>query len=170
MAAGHAVDGGLDFTWDEWKDAEIETPVTGRISLFDGLPAAHTATRNTLSVNAGAERLFVGEGFVIPLRFGAAWEPQGARSPYTLDTVDYRMLAVGTGYNTNSLKIDAAFQYRWVRFQDGANFGLALGGRACRSRSGEGQPGVAAQAVTDPAHDRHGQAPPDVGEGVFGGG
>ena len=50
----------------------------------------------------------------MPLRFGVAYEPQGARSPYTRDPVDYTMLAVGTGYNTNSLKFDAAFQYRWA--------------------------------------------------------
>ena len=35
------------------------------------------------------------------------------------------MLAVGAGYNTNSLKFDAAVQYRWARFRDGANFGIA---------------------------------------------
>jgi len=116
----------LDLSWDNWRDAEIDTPVSGRVSLFDNLPRDRTSTRDTLSVNAGAERLFTGEGFVIPLRFGAAWEPQGARSPYTLDPVNYRMLAVGTGYNTNSLKFDAAFQFRWASFRDGANFGPPL--------------------------------------------
>jgi long-subunit fatty acid transport protein len=116
----------LDLTWDNWRDAVLDTPVTGRISFFDGLPAERTATRNTLSVNAGAERLFTGEGFVIPLRFGAAWEPQGARSPYTLDPVNYVMLGAGTGYNTNSLKLDAAFQFRWARFRDGGNFGVGI--------------------------------------------
>src|SRR5439155_5070033 len=116
----------LDLTWDNWKDAELDTPVTGRVNLFDNLPADRTTTRNTLSVNAGAEHIFAGEGFVVPLRFGAAWEPQGGRSPYTLDPVNYTMLAAGTGYNTNSLKFDAAFQYRWARFQDGANFGVAF--------------------------------------------
>jgi hypothetical protein len=32
------------------------------------------------------------------------------------------MMAVGTGYNTNSIKFDAAVQYRWASFMDGANF------------------------------------------------
>ncbi len=72
----------------------------------------------------GAERLFHGEGHVIPLRFGAAWEPQGPRSPYTRDPVHFVMLAAGAGYNTNSLKFDAALQYRWATFQDGASFSL----------------------------------------------
>lgn len=118
----------LDLSWDNWRDAEIDTPVTGRISLFDGLPRDRTSTRDTLSVNAGAEHVFTGEGFLVPLRFGVAWEPQGGRSPYTLDPVNYRMLAVGTGYNTNSLKFDAAFQFRWASFRDGANFGAPLVG------------------------------------------
>jgi len=112
----------LDLTWDNWHEATIESPETGRLNLFDGLPQALTTTRNTLSVNAGAEHLFLGEGFVVPLRFGAAWEPQGARNPYTRDPVNFVMLALGTGYNTNSLKFDAALQYRWAHFQDGDNF------------------------------------------------
>ena len=50
------------------------------VNLFDGLPPALSATRDTLSANVGAERLFQGEGFVVPLRFDLAWEPQGARN------------------------------------------------------------------------------------------
>src|SRR4029450_11084678 len=100
--------------------------MAGRLNFFDGLPEDRTSTRNTLSVNAGAEHVFPGEGFVVPLRFGAAWEPQGGRSPYTLDPQNYVMLAIGTGYNTNSLKFDAAFQYRWASYQDGAGAGLGF--------------------------------------------
>jgi hypothetical protein len=115
----------LDLTRDQWSETVVDTPETGSQNFLDGLPADRTSTRDTLSVNAGAERLFVGESFVVPLRFGVAWEPQGARSPYTLDPVNFVMLAVGTGYNTNSLKLDAAFQYRWTSFQDGSSYGLA---------------------------------------------
>ena len=113
----------LDLTWEDWTDTILDTPYTGRINLFDGLPPDHSSTRDSLSVNAGAERLFAGDGFVVPLRFGVAWEPQGARDPYTRDPVNFVLLAVGTGYNTNSLKFDAAFQYRWASFMSGANFG-----------------------------------------------
>jgi long-subunit fatty acid transport protein len=116
----------LDFTWDEWTEAVIETPTTPPVSLFDGLPKQLSATRDTLSVNAGAEHLFSGDGFVVPLRFGAAWEPQGYRNPYTRDPVNFVMLAAGAGYNTNSLKFDAALQYRWAHFRDGANFGASV--------------------------------------------
>jgi hypothetical protein len=112
----------LDATWDDWTDAIIDTPVTGRFSLFDNLPPELSSTRDTLSWNAGAERLFTGDGFVVPLRFGVAWEPQGGRDPYTRDPIEFVMLALGTGYNSNSLKFDAAFQYRWSRFEGGATF------------------------------------------------
>jgi long-subunit fatty acid transport protein len=115
----------LDLTWDDWSDAVIDSPEMGRVNFLDGLPADRTSTKDTISVNAGAEHLFFGDGFVIPLRFGAAWEPQGGRDPYTRDPVNFVMLAMGTGYNTNSLKFDAAFQYRWAHFRSGGSFGLA---------------------------------------------
>jgi long-subunit fatty acid transport protein len=119
----------LDLTWDDWTDAIIETPPTGRISLFDGEPPELSATRDTLSWNAGAERLFAGDGFVVPLRFGVAWEPQGGTDPYTRDPIDFVMLALGTGYNTNSLKFDAAFQYRWASWAGSATFEPVLPGQ-----------------------------------------
>jgi long-subunit fatty acid transport protein len=115
----------LDLTWDDWSEAVLDSPATGEISIFDNLPKSLSSTRDTLSVNAGAEHLFSGDGYVVPMRFGAAWEPQGARSPYTRDPVNYVMLAAGTGYNTNSLKFDAALQFRWGHFQDGGSFGVA---------------------------------------------
>jgi hypothetical protein len=114
----------VDLTWDDWNEAALEGLDPEPISIFDGLPVSRTSTRDTISVNAGAERLVPGDGFVVPLRFGVAWEPQGGRSPYTRDPVDFVMLAAGTGYNTNSLKFDAAFHFRWAHFRDGADFGL----------------------------------------------
>jgi long-subunit fatty acid transport protein len=107
----------LDLTRDEWRDAYADVGF-GPESIFDGLPKELTSTRDTVSVNAGAERLFVADGHVIPLRFGVAYEPQGWRSPYTLGSADYVMWAVGTGFNTNSLKLDAGFQLRRASFQD----------------------------------------------------
>jgi long-chain fatty acid transport protein len=114
----------LDLTWDDWSQTTLDPKDGPPVDLFSGLPPEKSATGDTLSANLGAECLLHGEGHVIPLRIGAAWEPQGPRSPYTRDPVHFVMLAAGTGYNTNSLKFDAAFQYRWASFQDGANFSL----------------------------------------------
>ena len=114
----------LDLTWDDWSGTELDSPPTGRVNFFDQQPLDRTSTRDTLSVNAGAEHLFHGEGFVVPLRFGAAWEPQGPRSPYTRDPVDFVMLAAGGGYNTNRFKLDAAVQFRWSHFRDGGRYGF----------------------------------------------
>jgi long-subunit fatty acid transport protein len=114
----------LDLTWDDWTGTLVQYPPAGPVNLFDELPQGDTSTRDAIVANVGAEHLFQGEGFVVPLRFGAAWEPQGGRSPYTRDPIDYVMVAAGTGYNTNSLKFDAALQYRWTSFRDGATFEL----------------------------------------------
>jgi hypothetical protein len=127
----------LDVTWDEWTDTTLTSAENGTISIFDGLPPDRSSARNTLSFNGGAEKLFTGDGFVVPLRFGAAYEPQGARSPYTRDPVNFVLLAAGTGYNTNSLKFDAAFQYRWTSFLDGAGIGITESSAILPSAVGE---------------------------------
>ena len=113
----------LDVTRDEWRDAYVDVGF-GPESFFDGQPPDRSSTRDTTSVNVGAERLFVADGHVIPLRFGVAWEPQGWSNAYTRDHADYVMWAVGTGYNTNSLKLDAGFQMRQASYLDGSYYSL----------------------------------------------
>jgi long-chain fatty acid transport protein len=127
----------LDMTWDDWTEAILDLPQSGPVNLFDSLPSDRTSTRDTLSFGAGAERLFTGDGFIVPLRFGVAFEPQGARDPYTRDPVDFVMLALGTGYNTNTLKFDAAFQYRWTSFRAGGNFEIGPSSLLLPSAVGE---------------------------------
>jgi hypothetical protein len=108
----------FDVTRENWKDFVIEGLPQGTISFFDGQPPETTATRDTTSVRLGAERIFNRSEFVVPLRVGVAWEPQGGRDPLTRDPIDYAMVAFGLGINTNSVKIDAAVQYRWTAFQE----------------------------------------------------
>ncbi|HEX6738834.1 MAG TPA: outer membrane protein transport protein, partial [Vicinamibacteria bacterium] len=106
-----------DVTHDRWSDFTVaglpEHPEPA--NFFDGESPDRTSTRDTVSLNAGVERLLQGSGFVVPLRLGLAWEPQGFMDPLLRDPVDYVMLAAGTGYNTNSFKFDMAFQLRWTR-------------------------------------------------------
>jgi hypothetical protein len=102
-------------TYDDWTDAVVENVpgVPTPINFFDGLPPEISTTRDTLSLNLGAEHLVVRDGSVIPLRLGLGWEPQGGMDPITRDPVDYYLIATGVGYNTNAFKLDAAVQLRW---------------------------------------------------------
>jgi long-chain fatty acid transport protein len=114
----------LDFTYDEWTKFLIEgTPGAGggAISGFDGLPPELTATRNTVTVNAGLERLFPVKGQFVPLRLGFSHEPQGGRDPLVRDDSDQMVLAAGTGLNSNSVKLDLALEYRWGSVRDTRN-------------------------------------------------
>ena len=108
----------LDLTQIQWSRMEIQG-VTGAfppLNFLDFLPASTTTTRDTLAFNAGAEYLWLRPKAVIPLRFGLAYDPQGGRDPWRGDPVNYYVLALGTGYNTNAWKLDAAVQYRWANF------------------------------------------------------
>jgi long-subunit fatty acid transport protein len=117
----------FDLTRDEWRDSLIEglPGVPFPVSLFDGLPREDSSTRDTISLNAGAEHLFQHGAFVVPLRLGVAYEPQGAMHPVTRDPVDYVVFAGGTGYNTNSVKFDVAVQYRWANYRSGETVSVA---------------------------------------------
>jgi long-subunit fatty acid transport protein len=116
----------VDLTHDEWTDALVDrmAGAEGAVNFFDGQPPAFSTTRDTTSVNLGGEHLFLREGSVVPLRLGLAWEPQGAMDPVTRDPAEYFMVAAGSGYNTNSLKLDAALQYRWGGIRVGEIFSV----------------------------------------------
>lgn len=109
----------LDATQVQWSRMEIEGVPNAfpALNFLDFLPAGATTTRNTVTLNLGAEYLWLRSKAVIPLRFGMAYDPQGGRDPWRGDSVDYWMLAFGTGYNTNAWKWDAALQYRWANFR-----------------------------------------------------
>jgi long-subunit fatty acid transport protein len=108
----------FDVNHDKWTDLVVDRlrhrPAPA--NFFDDAPPELSLTRDTLSLSAGAEHLFPRENFVVPLRLGFAWEPQGAMDPVTRDPVEYFLLCAGSGYNTNRLKLDLAVQYRWSAF------------------------------------------------------
>lgn len=113
----------LDLTHEPWSRFAIAGAPGGQdLGFFDGLPLEQTSTRDTVSFNLGAEKLFPLDGRVIPLRFGVAFEPQGPRDVVTRDPQDYVFLAAGSGYNTNRVKVDVAVQYGWNRYQATAQF------------------------------------------------
>jgi long-chain fatty acid transport protein len=101
-------------THDQWTDALLDRLPNepGPVNFFDDAPPALSTTRDTVSLNAGVEHLFLREGSVVPLRFGLGWEPQGGSDPLTRDPVNFLLVSGGAGYNTNRFKFDAAVQYR----------------------------------------------------------
>jgi hypothetical protein len=106
----------LDVTYNEWTQFLVKglsDSTDDAVSGFDGLPPELSATRDTVSLNVGMEKLFPAKGVYVPLRLGAAYEPQGGRDPLLRDGLAYHVLAAGTGVNTNSLKFDVALEYRW---------------------------------------------------------
>ena len=125
----------LDVTYDEWTKFLISTKTPGaseRVqSGFDNLPPELSATRNTVTVNAGLERLFPVRGRYVPLRLGFTREPQGQRDPWLRDNSDQTVLAAGTGLNSNSVKLDIALEYRWGSFRKSEDIRpVYLAGRA----------------------------------------
>jgi len=114
----------LDFTYDEWTEFLVEsTPESPGVAVsgFDGLPPELSATRDTVTVNAGMEKLFPVKGRYVPLRLGASLEPLGGRDPLLRDSFDHVILAAGSGLNTNSFKLDLAMEYRWGSYRNSAN-------------------------------------------------
>jgi long-subunit fatty acid transport protein len=109
----------VDLNHDQWTEMVVDRvrDRPGLSNYFDDLPPELSLTRDTLSLSLGAEHLFPREGFVVPLRMGFAWEPQGAMDLLTRDPVEYFLLSAGTGYNTNRLKFDLGVQYRWAAFE-----------------------------------------------------
>jgi long-chain fatty acid transport protein len=105
----------VDLTYDEWKKFLVRAP-NGLLSGFDGLPPGLTSARNTVTLNAGVERLFQVDGRYVPLRLGFSREPQGGRDPMLRVDANQTILAAGSGVNTNSLKFDVSIEYRWGGF------------------------------------------------------
>jgi hypothetical protein len=106
----------LDVTYDEWtKFQVVGSPGSPdrAVSGFDALPPELSATRNTVTVNAGMERLFPVRGRYVPARLGFTHEPQGERDPLLWIDSDQMVLAGGTGLNSNSVKLDVSVEYRW---------------------------------------------------------
>jgi long-subunit fatty acid transport protein len=118
----------LDVTYNEWTQFLVDETggsTDDAVSGFDGLPPELSATRDTVSLNAGVEKLFPAKSVYVPLRLGVAYEPQGGRDDFLRDDFTYYILAAGTGVNTNSLKFDVALEYRWGSVRTSQNISLA---------------------------------------------
>ena len=117
----------VGLAWDPWSKSTAEgfPGQTGPVNLFDSLPQHRTSTRDTLSAGVGLEYLWQRDGFIVPLRAGAALEPQGEMDVVRRDPRTIAVLALGTGLNTNSVKLDAAVQYRFSHHAASASLSVA---------------------------------------------
>ena len=79
----------VDVTHDEWTQFLVSEPSDSGVvlSFFDELPPELSATRDTVSLNVGMEKLFPTRGLFVPLRLGAAYAPQGARAIQSFGTI-----------------------------------------------------------------------------------
>lgn len=64
---------------------------------------------DTVSVRFGTEYLLIKRDWIIPFRFGAAYDP----APKASGTDDYFTLSFGTGFQKGNIAFDIAYQYRW---------------------------------------------------------
>jgi hypothetical protein len=123
----------VDVNHNQWTQFLVSgsSDFEGAVNFIDELPLDLSATRDTVSLNVGIERLFPTRGLFVPLRLGAAYEPQGGRDPLLRDDLDYYVLAAGTGVNTNSFKFDVALEYLTGSVRNSENFSLVyVTGRA----------------------------------------
>jgi hypothetical protein len=125
----------LDVTYDEWTQFLVRAMRPGEPEVvqngLDGLPPEISATRNTVTVNAGLEQLFPVRGRYVPLRMGFIHEPQGERDPWLRQDSNQMVLTAGTGLNSNSVKLDIAVEHRWGDFHKSEDLSpVYLAGRA----------------------------------------
>jgi long-chain fatty acid transport protein len=125
----------LDATYDEWTQFLVRATLPGFPDIvrsgFDQLPPELSATRNTVTVNAGLEKLFPVRGRYVPLRMGFIHEPQGERDPWLRQDSNQKVLTAGTGLNSNSVKLDIAVEHRWGSFRKSEDLSpVYLAGRA----------------------------------------
>jgi hypothetical protein len=125
----------LDVTYDEWTQFQVRVTRPGEPEVvqsgLDGLPPELSATRNTVTLNAGLEKLFPVRGRYVPLRMGFIHEPQGERDPWLRQDSNQTVLTAGTGLNSNSVKLDIAVEHRWGDFHKSEDLSpVYIGGHA----------------------------------------
>ena len=97
-----------DWTWTSWSDytftaGDLTTnPVSNR-------PIGEGRLRDTFVVRAGGEWLWINDDYVVPIRWGAGYDP----SPAVDDVDDFYTINLGTGIQINDYNLDIGYQFRW---------------------------------------------------------
>lgn len=99
----------------DWSGSFIKDPKGKEINPLDGAPLDRGRLKDTTQLRLGAEYLFIGDKRAIPVRAGVFYDPEPAKG--RLD--DFYGFSLGTGYSTDKISLDAAYQYRFGRHVSG---------------------------------------------------
>ena len=110
---------GLDLYLTDWSDYYIQDGEGNRFSPIDGRPLELSDVGDTTQVRFGTEYLFLfPEKFiVIPVRFGAFYDPE----PQQGGSKDFYGISVGSGIGYKNIVFDAAYVFRWADHVNGDN-------------------------------------------------
>jgi long-subunit fatty acid transport protein len=97
----------FDLYRTEWSNFWI-TDDAGKKNALTGRFMSQGAPTDTTQVRLGTEYLFIKDKYVVPVRFGLFYDPEPAiKSPD-----DYYGFSLGTGYATERISFDIAYQFR----------------------------------------------------------
>jgi len=99
----------MDIYRTEWDDFILTDHMGERYSAITQKPADESKSDPTNQVRIGAEYLFIGQKYVLPLRGGIFYDPAPAEG----SPDDFYGFAVGSGIVVNRFMFDAAYQYRF---------------------------------------------------------
>ena len=99
----------MDFYRTQWKDFVLKDSQGNKINPITGKDITASSLKSTYQVRAGAEYLYIGKKYIIPVRGGIFYDPAPAE-----DEVDkFYGAAIGTGIVFNRFVFDVAYQYRF---------------------------------------------------------
>lgn len=99
----------FDLYRTDWQDYTIEQADGREISLFTGQERYKSDTRPTHQMRLGGEYLFIRDGYAIPVRAGAFYDPE----PTAYSPDDFFGISAGSGIVLGKWIFDMAYQFRW---------------------------------------------------------
>ncbi len=93
----------------QWKDFILEDSEGNKTNPITGKDATVSGLKSTNQVRMGAEYLYIGNKYIIPVRGGVFFDPAPAEN----DVDNYFGAAIGTGIVYKRFVFDVAYQYRF---------------------------------------------------------
>lgn len=110
---------GADLSWTQWSRYELKDEALAEVlNPVNGLPVDDTGRcKDAFSCRLGAEYLFIGDSWAVPVRAGLGYDP----APAVERIDDYYTFSVGGGYQRGRYMVDLGYQFRWG--PDGSDLG-----------------------------------------------